>query len=156
MSGNVQHRPGQSVYKRNVHADTSARQHPHQHGWPGPGAGQRLHRTPVAQREVRRRVSAGLRRWPGAVRGTEALLRLLQLRAPSQQPGQTHPGWYIWNQLTCGKSAPFSGLLHCSLALRAVRLRRTRAPFRNPEKAKPARLPGSRREAGPAGPEEAW
>ena len=52
-----------------------------QHGWPGPVLGQHLHRASVAQREVRGRLSAGLREPVVPSRGPAELLRVLHRSA---------------------------------------------------------------------------
>src|SRR5271169_4543933 len=50
----------------------------HQHGWPRPRARQRVHRTAVAQLEVRTDLSGRLRQRPRTVPGTGRLFPLLQ------------------------------------------------------------------------------
>src|SRR5271163_920211 len=56
-----------------------------QHGWPRPRARQRVHRTAVAQFEVRTDLSGRLRQRPGTVPGAGELFPLLQ--SPASAPG---------------------------------------------------------------------
>src|SRR5271157_4108725 len=66
--------------------------HIHQHGWTGPRPGQRFHRAPVAQFEVRAHLSRRLRQWRGSVPGAGSLLPLLQSSAPAPGAQLSHAG----------------------------------------------------------------
>ena len=63
-AGDLQHRSRRAVHQRRVHRAAGIARDRDQHGWPWPGLGQRVHRTAVAEREVRGGLLARLRRRP--------------------------------------------------------------------------------------------
>lgn len=91
-SRHLQHRPGRSIHERGVHGGPGPGRRAHQHGRTGPGARQCVHRTVVAQREVRGPLPARVCRWSRAACRAHAIFSLLQSRAPAQRPEQPHAG----------------------------------------------------------------
>ena len=63
-----------------------------QHGWTGPRPGQRFHRAPVAQSEVRADLPRRLRRRRRPVASAESLLPFLQPPAPAPGARLSHAG----------------------------------------------------------------
>src|SRR5215471_11625746 len=63
-----------------------------QHGWTRPRPGQRVHRAPVAQSQIRAHLPRGLRQRCRAVSGTESLLPFLQPPAPAPSARLSHAG----------------------------------------------------------------
>ena len=63
-----------------------------QHGWPGPGVGQCVHRAVMAQREVRGPLSPRLPGRESGARGTGTILSFLQHRAASSGSGGQDAG----------------------------------------------------------------
>ena len=59
-AGYIQQRPGQPVHGRGVHLAAGEPRHSDKHGWSWQGNRQRVHRTAVADSEVRRGVPEGL------------------------------------------------------------------------------------------------
>ena len=58
-AGDLQHRPGGAVHQPGIHGRAGTERDCDQHGWPPPGFGQRVHRTLVVEREIRKRVLMG-------------------------------------------------------------------------------------------------
>jgi hypothetical protein len=75
-----QHRPGQPVHRCGLHRRARRPWHRHQHGRQGRLAGQRVRRAAVAQRQIRRGLSARLRQRQRGPRLDRPLLRVLQPR----------------------------------------------------------------------------
>src|SRR5665213_3361484 len=84
-AGYLEQRSGLSVHCRRFPGAAPTARHLDQHGWPGPRARQRFHRTLMAIAEVRTDLSRRLRRWTATVRGAGTLLPLLQ--SPASTPG---------------------------------------------------------------------
>ena len=89
----IQHRSGVAVHERGVHGMSGRSGDTDQHGWPGPGVGQCVHRAVVAQCEVRGHLPPGLPGWTSGTKGTGTILSVLQHRAaPSGFTGQDSGG----------------------------------------------------------------
>ena len=101
-SGHFQHGPGQPVYECGVHRHLAEGRCAHQYGRTRPGARQRVHRTAVAQREIRGHLPARLSRRLRPARGTGALFSLLQSPASAQRTWQLHPGKLPQKSVTPG------------------------------------------------------
>src|SRR6266404_6596713 len=82
---NLELRSGLAVHFGRLPGSTQEARHRDQHGWTGPRARQRFHRTAVALFEVRTDLSRRLRHRPRTVSGVGKLLPLLQ--SPASAPG---------------------------------------------------------------------
>src|SRR5580704_7935780 len=82
---NLELRSGLAVYLSRLSGSAETAWNLDQHGWPRPCARQRVHRTAVAQLEVRADLSGRLCQRPGTVPGAGKLLPLLQ--SPASAPG---------------------------------------------------------------------
>lgn len=60
-TGHFQHGPRESVHEFGIHQDFGRAPDRDQHGWPRPGVGQRIYRTPVEKFETRGHLPQGLR-----------------------------------------------------------------------------------------------
>lgn len=118
-AGDLQHRPGGTVHQRGIHRAFGRCGDPDQHGWPGPGNRQHLHRTIVAEREIRRHLSARLHRRDRNSTGLGSVLPLLQYRTQTSGAGKSDAcgcprrqhGWNSGPSLMSKEaSAPLLGL----------------------------------------------
>src|SRR5947209_10865032 len=91
-AGDLQHRSGLHLYQRIVLASAERPQNPHQHGWPRSRSGQRVHRTPLAHRQVRARISARVRLAGRSPSWPEQLLLRVQLPAATSGSAVSYPG----------------------------------------------------------------
>ncbi len=79
----LQQRPRLPVHVHGVHKPAGGVWCGDQHGWPRPSVGQRVHRTPVAERQVRGGLPEGLRHGLG---GRGVALRVLSFLLPRTDP----------------------------------------------------------------------
>jgi hypothetical protein len=91
-AGNLQHGPGFAIHQRRLHGVFGRCGDPDQHGWPGACNRQHLHRTTLAEREIRRHLSARLRRRDGNTTRPRSVLPLLQYRAQTSGAGKSDAG----------------------------------------------------------------
>jgi len=82
---------GLPVHLGGIHGPAQLPWHRHQHGRPGPLAGQRLHRAAVEGREIRGGVPQGIREHSRGSSRTRDLLRLLQHAAQTSRPRRPDP-----------------------------------------------------------------
>src|SRR6266702_3390698 len=85
-------RSGFAVYLGGFSGAAERAWHLDQHGWTRPRPGQRFHRAPMAQLEVRAHLSRRLRQWGGAHGGAGSLLPILQSSAPAPGARLPHAG----------------------------------------------------------------
>ena len=104
-ANHFQHRPGQPVYERRIHGNAAPIRRANQHGWTWPGVGQCVHRTVVAQREIRRHLSTRLSRWTGVIHGADPVFPLLQLSASTQCTRQSYASQLPQSTMTTGKNS---------------------------------------------------
>ena len=90
-AGDLQHRSGQPVHLATVRRGGSGRQRPGLHGRAGPMDGQRVHRTALAQPQIRVHLPARLRDRLGAAGRALPLDRLLQRRPAPLGPRRQDP-----------------------------------------------------------------
>gem|GEM_PF-3508044 len=81
-----QHRSGLAIHGQRVYVTTGGPRGRREHGRSWPSIGQRLHRTVMAEREIRRGVSERLRRWLAGSDSAAGLLRILRKRATAPGP----------------------------------------------------------------------
>src|SRR5215471_2944093 len=96
---NLELRPGRPVHLARLPGATEEARHLDQHGWTRPRPGQRFHRAPVAQPEVRTHLPRRLPKRGRSVRSAGPLLSLLQSPAPSPSAGLPHTGGPVPAQL---------------------------------------------------------
>jgi hypothetical protein len=82
-SRDLQHRSRLAVHQRPVHRAADRALNSDQHGRKGPGLGQCVCRTSLAHGQIRRDLFERLSQCRNRGRATEAVLRVLQLRAPA-------------------------------------------------------------------------
>src|SRR5579872_6896368 len=92
---NLELRSGVPVHFARLSGAAEESWHLEQHGWTGPRPGQRFHRAPVAQLEVRTHLPRRLRQRSGPVRGAGALLSFLQSSAPTPGARLPHAGRFV-------------------------------------------------------------
>src|SRR5436305_6427092 len=86
-AGHFQHRSGSAIHQRCIHESIAEPRHCHQHGWARRSDRQYIHRTIVANGEIRRSLSEGLHGRSRIGLEPERLLRLLQHRASTSGLG---------------------------------------------------------------------
>src|SRR5206468_6836095 len=89
---NLELRSGVAVHLTRLSGTAKKARHLHQQGWTRPRPGQRFHRAPVAQPEVRTHLPRRLRQPGGPVPGAGLLLPLLQSPAPTPGAWLPHAG----------------------------------------------------------------
>ena len=122
-----QHRPGQSIHQRSLDENTAGFGRENQHGRAWALLRQHLYRTTLAHREIRRHLPEIIRRRTRFIPWLVGVLSLLQSRTTTHQFGQSDARAILRGKLReAGKIRKFLAPLRSGLALRAVRLRRTR------------------------------
>ena len=89
-AGDLQQRSGQPVHLTAVHRGVARGGRAHFDGRAGPLDGQCVHRTAVAQPEIRVHLPPRVRDRLGVARRTDVVDRLLQYPAPTFEAGRTH------------------------------------------------------------------
>ena len=131
FAGNLQHRPGIAIYQRGVHRPTPSREHPDQHGRPGPCAGQRLCRTTLEDSEIRRRLSQGLQRSARRRPESHYLLPFLQWTAAASSAELSNAGGRVSKARDKDKEAASRQLLLMSFEGIRKSIRTMEAPAHN-------------------------
>ena len=88
-TGDIQHRSGRSVQQHGLYGPAEGRWRGDQHGWPGPGLGQRVHRAPLVVGQIRGSISRRLRQRMGGTPTAGTVLSVLQHRAEASVVGKT-------------------------------------------------------------------
>ena len=87
VPGDLQHGSRRPVHQRAFYGPIADSGNRHQHGWAGPGDRQHLHRTFVANGEIRRGLSEGLSGRAGSVVQPQSLFCFLQSRTSASNLG---------------------------------------------------------------------
>src|SRR5690242_15682659 len=106
---NLELRSGLAIHRRGFPGAVETARCGDQHGRPRPGSGQRLHRAPLAQFEIRTNLPWRLRRRGRIVRGTGTLLPFLQSPASAPGPRLSHAGRPLPSPLTAEVTAIMGG-----------------------------------------------
>src|SRR5882757_8502524 len=91
-TGNLEFGSRGPIYLCRISGAIETARHPDQHGWTGPCSGQRFHRAPVAQLEIRTDLSWLLRQRSRFVPSARSVLPFLQLSAPTPGARLPHTG----------------------------------------------------------------
>lgn len=92
QAGNLQFGSGSPIHFRCIHETSSGASNSNQYGWSWSSTRQHLRRTSVANREIRRGISEGLRERQRCIRGPSNLFPVLQLRTWPQVPRESNAG----------------------------------------------------------------
>ncbi len=141
-----QHRSRQSIHQHGMDRYAARRGRYNQHGWTRSLLRQHLHRTPLAQRKIRRYLHQIVRQWPRFISRIIGVFPLLQSQAPAHESGRPDTRTMLRDKLKPGRYfRDFAAPLRSGLALRAVRLQRTRPTLHKSAKCLPlAYLPSEK------------
>src|SRR5208282_3984374 len=91
-AGDLQYRPRSAVHQRDIHEPSREAGHHDQHGRTWTSDRQHFHRTFMADGEIRRGLSEGLRRRAGSGLQSQKLFHFLQSRTPASVVGLSDAG----------------------------------------------------------------
>ena len=102
----LEYRSRGPVHQRSVYRAAEGGRDRHQHGWPGPGTGQRFYRTALVVRQIRGGVSFGLCRRTCRVPASGEILSVLQQRTAAPGVGPENPPGSVFKPPHGGPGAP--------------------------------------------------